>query len=254
MKIVVCKDYDDVSRVMAEKVVEQIRKKPNLVFCLPAGNSPIGMYKYLVQMYKEGKADFSQLRTFDMDEYAGLTPDDSHSFIYFMHQHILDHVNINMDNVRYPKADAADLDAECKQYAQEIIDAGGLDIAITSIGDDGHIAFNEPGEYLLPRTHVVKMDEATRQQNAKAFADCAGGVPEYAITTGMEEHMKAKKYYVVCSGTHKGKLLHKLFENEKLDPKFPVSWLRMHPDVEFIIDEATAAEIQEDALEYYREK
>lgn len=75
MKIVVCKDYDDVSRVMAEKVVEQIRKKPNLVFCLPAGNSPIGMYKYLVQMYKEGKADFSQLRTFDMDEYAGLTPD-----------------------------------------------------------------------------------------------------------------------------------------------------------------------------------
>jgi len=253
MKIVVCKDYDDVSRVMAEKVVEQIRKKPNLVFCLPA-NSPIGMYKYLVQMYKEGKADFSQLRTFDMDEYAGLTPDDSHSFIYFMHQHFLDHVNINMDNVRYPKADAADLDAECKQYAQEIIDAGGLDIAITSIGDDGHIAFNEPGEYLLPRTHVVKMDEATRQQNAKAFADCAGGVPEYAITTGMEEHMKAKKYYVVCSGTHKGKLLHKLFENEKLDPKFPVSWLRMHPDVEFIIDEATAAEIQEDALEYYREK
>ena len=224
MKIVVCKDYDDVSRVMAEKVVEQIRKKPNLVFCLPAGNSPIGMYKYLVQMYKEGKADFSQLRTFDMDEYAGLTPDDSHSFIYFMHQHFLDHVNINMDNVRYPKADAADLDAECKQYAQEIIDAGGLDIAITSIGDDGHIAFNEPGEYLLPRTHVVKMDEATRQQNAKAFADCAG------------------------------KLLHKLFENEKLDPKFPVSWLRMHPDVEFIIDEATAAEIQEDALEYYREK
>ena len=105
MKIVVCKDYDDVSRVMAEKVVEQIRKKPNLVFCLPAGNSPIGMYKYLVQMYKEGKADFSQLRTFDMDEYAGLTPDDSHSFIYFMHQHFLDHVNINMDNVRYPKAD-----------------------------------------------------------------------------------------------------------------------------------------------------
>ena len=106
MKIVVCKDYDDVSRVMAEKVVEQIRKKPNLVFCLPAGNSPIGMYKYLVQMYKEGKADFSQLRTFDMDEYAGLTPDDSHSFIYFMHQHFLDHVNINMDNVRYTKADA----------------------------------------------------------------------------------------------------------------------------------------------------
>ena len=171
-----------------------------------------------------------------------------------MHQHFLDHVNINMDNVRYPKADAADLDAECKKYAQEIIDAGGLDIAITSIGDDGHIAFNEPGEYLLPRTHVVKMDEATRQQNAKAFADCAGGVPEYAITTGMEEHMKAKKYYVVCSGTHKGKLLHKLFVNERLDPKFPVSWLRMHPDVEFIIDEATAAEIQEDALEYYREK
>ena len=127
MKIVLCKDYDEVSRVMAEKVADLIREKPDLVFCLPAGNSPIGMYKYLVKMYREGEVDYSRLRTFDMDEYAGLTPEDPHSFIYFMHHHFLDHVNINLDNVKYPKADAEDLDAECRRYAQEIVEAGGRD-------------------------------------------------------------------------------------------------------------------------------
>lgn len=251
MKIVLCKDYDEVSRVMAEKVVKLIKEKPDLTFCLPAGNSPIGMYKYLVNMYKEGKVDYSKLRTFDMDEYAGLKPDDPHSFIYFMHHHFLDHVNVDLANVRYPHADAENLDSECKKYAQEIIDAGGLDIAITSIGDDGHIAFNEPNTYLLPRTHVVKMDEATRKQNANAFADCENGVPEYAITTGMEEHMKTKNYFVVCSGAHKAPLLKKLFESEKLDPQFPVSWLRMHPNVEFIIDKEAAKDIPKEALEYF---
>lgn len=251
MKIILCKDYDEVSRVMAEKVVALINEKPDLVFCLPAGNSPIGMYQYLVKMYQEGKVDYSQLRTFDMDEYAGLTADDPHSFIYFMHKHFFHHVNVDPKNICYPHADAEDLDAECQKYAQAIIDAGGLDIAITSIGDDGHIAFNEPDDYLLPRTHVVKMDEATRQQNAKAFADCKDGVPHYAITTGMEEHMKTKHYYVVCSGAHKAPLLQKLFTCEKLDPHYPVSWLRMHPNVEFIIDEEAAKLIPAEILAYY---
>ena len=251
MKIVLCKDYEECSQVMAQKVVNLINEKPNLVFCLPAGNSPIGMFKCLCEMYKEGKVDFSQLRTFDMDEYAGLTPDDPHSFIYFFHKHFFDHTNVNMANVRYPDAVAEDLDAMCEKYAQDIIDAGGLDIAITGIGDDGHIAFNEPGDYLLPRTHVVKLDEATRKQNAIAFADCETGVPEYAITTGMEEHMKCKNYFVVCSGEHKAPLLKKLFESDKLDPQFPVSFLRMHPNVEFVIDEAAAKDIPADVLEYY---
>ena len=251
MKITVCKDYAHLSKVMAQKVAELIRQKPNLVFCLPAGNSPIGMFKELVKMYEEGKVDFSRLRTFDMDEYVGCGPEDSHSFVYFFHHHFFDHVNINMDNVRYPDALADDLDAMCKKYAQDIVDAGGLDIAITGIGDDGHIAFNEPGEYLLPRTHVVKMDEMTRRQNASAFEDRKEGVPRYAITTGMEEHMKAKHYFVVCSGAHKAPLLKRLFESEKLDSQFPVSWLRMHPNVEFVIDEEAAKEIPKDVLEYF---
>lgn len=252
MKIIVCKDYEEVSKVMAEKVVSIVNQKPDCVFCLPAGNSPIGMYKELVKMYQEGKVDFSQMRTFDMDEYAGLKPEDCHSFIYFMHQHFLDYVNIDLKNVRYPDACAEDLDAMCKQYAQDIIDAGGLDIAITGIGDDGHIAFNEPNSYLLPRCHVVKLDEATRKQNESAFKDCLTGVPEYAISTGMEEHMKTRNYFVVCSGKHKAPLLKKLFENDHIDPMYPVSFLRMHPNVEFIIDEQAASELDEEILNYYK--
>lgn len=238
MKVTICKDYEEVSQVMAQRVIDIVNQKPDCVFCLPAGNSPIGMYRYLVKMYQEGKVDFSKMRTFDMDEYVGFAPEDPHSFIYFMHQHFLDHVNIDLKNVRYPDGLSENLDEMCQQYAQDIIDAGGLDIAITGIGDDGHIAFNEPGPYLRPRCHVVKLDEKTRQQNANAFLDCP--IPEFAITTGMEEHMKCKNYFVVCSGAHKAPLLKKLFENDHIDPMYPVSFLRMHPNVEFIIDEQAA--------------
>ncbi len=245
MRLTICKNYDDVRRIMAERVLTLLEKKPDLVFCLPAGNSPVGMYKELVKAYKEGKADFSSLQTFDMDEYVGLGPEDPQSFIHFMHHHFLDHVNINLDNVRYPDAMAVDLDTELRQYAKEIAHKG-LDIAITGIGDDGHIAFNEPGAVQYPETHKVKLDEATRLQNAPAFGNDPEAVPEYAITTGMAEHMKTKNYFVVCSGSRKAPLLQRFFSREELDPQFPVSWLRMHPNVEFIVDEEAAALIPDD--------
>ena len=245
MKLTICRDYDDVSRTMAERVLVLLEKKPDLVFCLPAGNSPVGMYRELVQAYREGKADFSAMRTFDMDEYVGLGPEDPQSFIHFMHEHFLDHVNINPDHVRYPDALAQDLDAELAAYAADIA-REGLDIAITGIGDDGHIAFNEPGLIQYPGTHQVKLDQATRIQNAPAFGNDPDNVPEYAITTGMAEHMKTKNYFVVCSGSRKARLLQRFFANEELDPMFPVSWLRMHPNVEFIVDAEAAALIPED--------
>lgn len=244
MKLTICRDYSEVSQVMAQRVLSLLEKKPDLVFCLPAGNSPIGMYRELVKAYEAGKADFSRMRTFDMDEYAGLGPQDPESFIHFMHEHFLDHVNIDPANVRYPDALAQDLEAELGQYAEEIAEAG-LDIAITGIGDDGHIAFNELGPVLYPRTHKVKLDEATRRQNAPAFGGDWQKVPEYAITTGMEEHMKTSHYFVVCSGVRKAGLLKRFFEEEALDPMFPVSWLRMHPNVEFIVDEEAASLIPE---------
>lgn len=244
MKLTICKDYDSLSKTMADRVLTLLEAKPDLVFCLPAGNSPIGMYKELVKAYQDGRADFSAMRTFDMDEYVGLGPEDPQSFIHFMHEHFLDHVNIDTNNVRYPDALAEDLDGELKCYADAIAETG-LDIAITGIGDDGHIAFNEPGPVHYPRTHKVKLDEATRKQNAPAFGNDPEKVPVWAITTGMAEHMKAKHYFVVCSGEHKAPLLERFFKEEALDPYFPVSWLRMHPNVEFIVDEAAASRIPE---------
>lgn len=252
MRIIVCKNYDEVSRTTAQMVADLVNEKPDLVFCLPAGASPVGMFKCLVEMYKEGKVDFSQMRTFDMDEYAYMEDTDPHSFAYFMRQHFLDHVNVKPENIDYPHVASGDIDAECRRYAQAIVDAGGLDIAITGIGDDGHIAFNEPGPYLLPRTHAVKLDEATRKQNAKYFEDRPEGAPTVAITTGMEEHMKARNYFVVCSGLRKAPLLKHLFETDKLDPMYPVSWLRMHSNCTFIIDEEAASQLPQEVLEYYK--
>lgn len=250
MKIIVTENYQTLSQKTAEIVVDLVKEKPNLVFCLPAGGSPIGMYECLVQMYKDGKVDFSNMITFDMDEYVGLEPTNENSYAYFMQKHFLKYVNVKPENVFYPHVASGDVDAECVRYSQQIIDYNGLDLAITGIGDDGHIAFNEPHTYLLPRTHAVDLKESTIAANARFFNDISE-VPKRAVSIGMEEIMKCRNFLVVASGENKAPLLGKMFENDHLDPMYPVSFLRMHPNVTFILDKAAASRIPKKELEYF---
>jgi len=251
MRIIITENYDELSQKTAEMVADLVNAKPDLNFCLPAGGSPIGMYACLVKMYQEGKVDFSRMTTFDMDEYVGLEPTDENSYTYFMQKHFLKHVNVNPDRVFYPHVTSGDIEAECVRYSQHIIDCGGLDIAITGIGDDGHIAFNEPHSYLLPRTHVVDLKESTIKANARFFNGDVDAVPKRTVSIGMEEIMKSKNFIVVASGEHKAVLLEKMFANDHLDPMYPVSFLRMHPNVTFILDKAAASKISKEALEYF---
>ena len=250
MKIIVTEDYKELSKTTAEIVIDLVKRKPDLVFCLPAGGSPIGMYECLVESYNNKEVDFSKMITFDMDEYVGLEHINENSYAFFMQKHFLQYVNVKPENVFYPSTTAVDIDAECERYSQQIIDYGGLDLAITGIGDDGHIAFNEPHSYLLDRTHAVNLNEATIKANARFFNDISE-VPKQAVSIGMEEIMKCKNFLVVASGKHKAPLLEKLFENNHIDPRYPVSFLRMHPNVTFIIDREAAAKIPEKVLNYF---
>ena len=251
MKIIVTEDYATLSQKTADIVVNLVKQNPKLIFCLPAGGSPIGMYECLVEMYHEQKVDFFEMITFDMDEYVGLKPTNENSYAYFMQKHFLKFVNVKKENVFYPHADLADIEAECVRYSQQIIDHGGLDLAITGIGDDGHIAFNEPAAYLLPRTHVVNLKASTIEANARFF-DNINDVPKRAISIGMEEIMKCRNFLVVASGIKKAPLLAKMFENDHLDPNYPVSFLRMHPNVTFILDQAAASLIPLKELDYFQ--
>lgn len=252
MKLYIEKNYDAVSKKTADLVAGAVREKPNLIFCLPAGASPIGMYKYLVEMYNNKEISFKDMITYDMDEYVGLTPDNDQSYAYFMQKHFLKFVDVNPENVHYPDGMATDLDEMCRKYSEEIFARGGLDLAITGIGADGHIAFNEPNSTLVARTHYIDLDESTRENNAHFFDGNLDLVPKQAITIGMEDIMKSRLFLVVASGAKKAELIKKTFEDEALDPMWPVSFLRMHPNCIFIIDEEAASLTDPKVLEQYK--
>lgn len=252
MKVILVKDYDELSRKTAEIVVEMVKEKPNMIFCLPAGGSPIGMYEYLVKMYQNKEVSFKDMITFDMDEYAGIGPEDKNSYAYFMQEHFLRYVDVDPKNVHYPNGLAEDLDAMCKAYSEQIFEMGGLDLAITGIGDDGHVAFNEPNSYLLPRTHAVELAESTRKANARFFDGNIDLVPTKACSIGMEDIMRTRTFIVVASGKHKAELIKKTFETDHIDPMWPVSFSRMHPNCIFIVDEDAASMTDPALLKEYQ--
>ncbi|MEG2800060.1 MAG: glucosamine-6-phosphate deaminase [Erysipelotrichaceae bacterium] len=251
MKIIITKDYDALSLKTARIVADLVKEKPNLIFCLPAGGSPIGMYRCLVEMFKRKEISFKDMITFDMDEYVGIGPTNENSYADFMQTHFLKYVDVNPKNVYYPDGLATDIDKMCADYSEHMFALGGLDLAITGIGDDGHVAFNEPDNYLLPRTHAVDLKETTIKANARFFEDISQ-VPKRACSIGMEDIMRCRNFLVVASGLKKAPLLAKTFENDHLDPNWPVSFMKMHPNCTFILDEEAASMIDPSIIAKYQ--
>ena len=251
MKLIVTKDYDELSFKTAEIVKELVNKKPDLIFCLPAGASPIGMYEYLVKMYQNKEVSFAKMITFDMDEYVGIGAENENSYAYFMQKHFLKYVDVDPKNVYYPDGLADDIDAMCEAYSEKIFAMGGLDIAITGIGDDGHVAFNEPHDYLLPRTHAVDLAPSTIKANARFFDGKEELVPKRACSIGMEDIMRTKTFIVVASGKLKADLIKKTLQCDHIDPHWPVSFSRLHPNCILIIDEDAASTTDPEIIEKY---
>ena len=250
MKVIVTKDYEELSKVTADIVISMVKAKPNLIFCLPAGGSPIGMYQVLVEEFKKGNVSFQDMITFDMDEYVGIGPENENSYAYFMQKHFLKYVDVNPKNVYYPDGQSDNIDQMCDAYSKHMFEMGGLDLAITGIGDDGHVAFNEPDTYLLPRTHAVDLKASTIQANARFFKTIED-VPHRAVSIGMEDIMRTKTFLVVASGEKKAPLLQNLFATDHLDPMYPVSFTRMHPNAILILDEAAASLVDPAVLKEY---
>lgn len=242
MKFIVVKDYAEMSKVMAEKVIKLVHEKPDLTFCIPAGSSPIGMYEELVKENNAGTVDFSKVTTFNMDEYVGLTADHPQSYRYFADHYFLNHINIDRNNVVSPQAHVDNPAVAAETYKNEILKRGGFNITISGVGDNGHIAFNEPNSYLRPHAHLVDLDEATITANSRFFDDIKD-VPKQALTIGIADVMLSKNLFIIASGEKKAPIFERLFEKDHIDPQFPITFLRMHPNVTFILDEAAASKI-----------
>lgn len=242
MKILVVKNYDEMSKVAAKELAEVISKKPESILGLATGGTPVRMYKELIDMHKNEELDFSKVTTVNLDEYVGLSGEHDQSYRYFMDSNLFNHVNIRKEYTYVPNGLAEDMHQECVNYDKRIEELGGIDVQVLGIGSNGHIGFNEPSDTLSLGTHVTDLAESTIEANSRYFAS-KEEVPTKALTMGLGAIMKAKKILLMVSGESKAEIMDKVV-NGKITTQVPASFLQMHKDVVLIIDEDAARKIR----------
>ncbi len=234
MRVIVCENYDEMSAVAADFVKSQIILKPNSVLGLATGSTPVGMYEKLT----EKKLDFSNVTTFNLDDYYKLAQSDPQSYHTFMRDNLYDKVNLKSENTFIPNSDAKNPDEECKKYDEKIAEKGGIDLQILGIGQNGHIGFNEPGESLTAGTHVVDLAEDTIVANSRFFKT-RDEVPKRALTMGIATIMQARKVVLLASGTAKAFAVSEILKG-KITTQIPATILLAHPDFTLICDKEAA--------------
>lgn len=239
MKLIVARDYEDMSIRAAQEIAKVINSKPDAILGLATGGTPAGMYKKLIEMNKEENLDFSKVTTVNLDEYIGLSSQHPKSYRFFMDENLFDHVNIEKKNTFLPNGLAANIEEECKNYDSMIDSLGGTDMQLLGVGSNGHIAFNEPDEDLVAGTHSTKLRESTINSNARFF-NSIDEVPKTAITMGLGQIMKAKKILVLASGKDKAEAIKGLMSG-KITTSNPSTMLQMHKNVIVIVDEDAAS-------------
>lgn len=236
MRIYKTKDYDALSRKAASVIAAQVTLKPDSVLGLATGSSPLVTYKYLIERFKDGELDFSEVKTANLDEYRGLTRENDQSYYYFMYHNLFQHININMGNTNIPDGTTSDAKAEAARYDQVIRGLGGVDLQLLGLGHNGHIGFNEPSDYFAMGTHCVDLQPSTIEANKRFFASI-DDVPKQAFTMGIGTIMAARKILLIVSGNEKAQILYDALCGP-VTSHVPASILQMHPNVIVVADEA----------------
>ena len=234
MKLIRVNNYEEMSRRAADLIAAQVNEKPDCVLGLATGNTPRGTYAQLISDYEAGKVDFRSVRTVNLDEYRGLSPDSPHSYRYFMNKHLFEHINIVPANTHIPDG-LSDEAEECARYEQLISSLGGIDLQLLGLGHNGHIGFNEPAQDFPRYTHLVELAASTIQANSRLFQSLED-MPRRALTMGIGTIMQAKRILLIVSGKDKKEALAQTLAGP-IRPDFPASVLQLHRDVTVIADE-----------------
>jgi glucosamine-6-phosphate deaminase len=238
MRVLVTPDYRTLSQAAAELVVKAVHAKPSLTIGLPTGSTPLGMYEELVNRYRAEGLDFSRMRTFNLDEYLGLSNDAPTSYHTYMGRHFFAHVNVEPANIHIPDGSPGiDEGAESDRYEDAIRAAGGIDLLIVGVGRNGHIGFNEPGSPFDSRTRVVDLAAQTTAAAQQYFGN--DPVPKRAITMGIATMLEARRIVLLASGASKAAAVEHTLHGP-VSPSFPASALQLHQRVIAIVDEAAA--------------
>lgn len=237
MKVIVTKDYEEMSRAAFAIIKDIVVNKPDAVLGLATGTTPIGLYDEMARDCKNAGTSYKKVRTVNLDEYEGLSGNDPQSYRYFMDKNLFERIDIEKKNTHIIDGTAKDAAAECERFNQ-LLSELPQDLQLLGIGSNGHIAFNEPGTPFESETHVVTLAESTVRDNARLFSR-EEEVPRRAFTMGLKNIMNAKRVLVLANGGNKAKAVLGLVKGE-ITEALPASILQRHPACTVIVDEAAA--------------
>ena len=229
---------EEVNKCVAQEFIDLINSKKNPVIGLATGSTPLGVYKNLVNAYKNKEVSFAHVESFNLDEYVGLNEDHNQSYRYFMNNNLFNHVDIDINKTSIP-SDDVNSENHYSKYDDKIKEHGGIDIQLLGIGSNGHIAFNEPGTSFDSLTHIVTLKESTIKDNSRFFSSI-DEVPTSAISMGLKSIMNARRIILMAFGKNKAQAIHDLFYKDP-SVNLPASILSTHDNVIIYCDEEAAA-------------
>ena len=248
MEIIIQPSAAEASLVAARLIARTVRNKPQAVLGLATGSTPLKLYQELIRMHQEEDLDFSQVTTFNLDEYIGLPPDHAQSYYHFMHENFFNHVNVDPKNVHIPDGMTQDVPGFCEAYEREISAAGGIDLQILGIGTDGHVGFNEPTSSLASRTRIKTLTQQTLEDNTRFF-DNPAEQPHHVITMGVGTILDSRQIIMLAFGENKADAVAQSVEGP-ITSMLPASALQLHAKTHFIVDETAAGGLSK--ADYYR--
>ena len=240
MKIIIEKNYEELSARAARVMLEAVRENPYAVLGLATGTTPLGLYAQMIADHEKRGTSYAHIRTVNLDEYKGLPKTHPQSYAYFMRKNLFDGLDIDPENTNIENGMAEDEEKECARY-DELLERLPRDIQLLGLGSNGHIAFNEPDTPFGSGTHVVELAESTVRDNARLFDDISE-VPRRAFTMGIRQIMQAKKILILASGANKADAVDRMAKGEVTE-EVPASVLQLHPDCTLIADQAAAAKL-----------
>ena len=257
MRVIIEPDYQSLSAWAANYVAQKINQySPSperpFVLGLPTGSSPLGMYRALIELNRQGVVSFQNVVTFNMDEYVGLPESHPESYHSFMYNNFFNHIDIPRENIHILNGNAKDLEAECADYEKLIASYGGIHLFVGGIGPDGHIAFNEPGSSLTSRTRIKTLTTDTIVANSRFFDNDTAKVPKTALTVGVGTVMDAQEVMILCNGHNKARALQHAIEGS-VTQMWTISALQLHRHGIIVCDEAATDELKVGTYRYFKE-
>lgn len=256
MRLIIQSEAVNVAKWSAVYIARRINECANsskpFVLGLPTGSTPLGTYKELIQIYREGRVSFKNVITFNMDEYVGIPKDHPQSYHSFMWENFFSHIDILPENTHILDGNAEDLKSECAAYESNIKKVGGIDLFMGGVGADGHIAFNEPGSSLASRSRDKALNQDTILVNSRFFDNDVNKVPRFALTVGVGTVMDAREVLILVTGHNKARALHKAVEGG-VNHMWTISALQLHPNGMIVCDEAATIDLKVGTYRYFKD-